>query len=565
MGRRFHFNALIILFVVAGCGVDSDNDRGRDPGEASPDGNEHWGGDGDGGDGAMGPDDEAGWGAAAEGEGEAPPGDGGGGRDIDVGIGQGGAQDFAVFRAILEDGGLPLPETLDEMGFFAEHHTELPPPDCGQAICMHAMLGVMGNFINGANCTMLQLGMNARVPEESLQRRPLNLAVAIDTSGSMRAERKLEFVQEGLLRMLDNLEPEDQITVITYSNEARVVAEDVDEEGRDDLRGIIERLGPTGGTNIHDGLRLAFDQVQRRARPEVQNRVILLSDGQATVGITDDEAILAMARPYATEGIGLTTIGVGQDFNVNLMRTLSELGDGNFYYLESRAAIEEVFVEELAYFVTPVATDLRVEVDAGEAYMLRDVFGTRLWQTSANGGHIEIPSVFISHRQAHDDQGAGRRGGGSALLLEMLPIPGWEDFVDDIELHTVSTLRFSYLPAGTNIREEQVVTVGYEGRPGENLEDGFFSGGPAVEKNFVMLNIYVGLQMASERVEWRENGLALSVLESLEGSVAEWLSENHDEDIEDDLAIIRLFEINLLRAGARIPEDEPTPEPWPED
>src|SRR5690606_25691819 len=72
-----------------------------------------------------------------------------------VGVGQGGAQDFGQFRQILEDGGIPGPETLDDVGFFNEHQIELPPPDCGEDLCIHGLLGVMGNMISGSNCTIV--------------------------------------------------------------------------------------------------------------------------------------------------------------------------------------------------------------------------------------------------------------------------------------------------------------------------------------------------------------------------------------------------------------------------
>jgi Ca-activated chloride channel family protein len=553
--RLLSLGAIALLAgLLGGCGISSDPGVSVSAGDGGGDGDADW-------DGSPPPSGEL---AMDEGEGGQAGGDGGG-RTIDVGVGQGGAQDFGIFRRILEEGGLPLPETLDDVGFFAEHHTDLPPPDCGGALCLHGNLGVMGNLINGANCTMLQIGMNARVNEEDIRRLPLNLAVAIDTSGSMRAEGKIEFVRRGLELMVENLEPEDEITLITYSNEARIVAEQVGADGRAELLEIISSLGADGGTNLHDGLQLAFDQVRRRQSAETQNRVILLSDGQPTVGVTDTEEILEMARGYAEEGIGVTTIGVGSSFNPTLMRTISELGDGNFYFVENEAAVEEVFIEELSYFVTAIATDLRVELRSGGAYDVREVFGTKLWTTHDQGGAIEIPSVFVAHRQSHDDQESGRRGGGSAIMVEMLPRRDWRE-IDGIEPGIVGELTLSYLPAGSNIRESQTAIIEFPEEPGSTPEQGFFDGGATVEKGFIALNIYAGLRMASDRVALGDLSGAYSALLALEGGVAQWEGENHDEDIEDDLALIRQFQLNLLRAGAGEPDDtEPLPEPWQED
>ena len=94
----------------------------------------------------------------AAGESSAAPADPGPGA---TGISQGGAQDFGLFRQILEDGGIPAPDTLDDLGFFAEHKLDYPAPSCGGDVCMHGLLGVMGNMISGSSCTLIQIGMNS--------------------------------------------------------------------------------------------------------------------------------------------------------------------------------------------------------------------------------------------------------------------------------------------------------------------------------------------------------------------------------------------------------------------
>ena len=443
-----------------GDGIGDANGAGGGTAAGRPAGGHGGGGDDDGfSEGAPPAEpgmDQGGAADEADSDGEMADPNVGGGGTRDVSIGQGGAQDFGVFRRIIMDGGLPLPETLDDVGFFNEHVIDTPPADCGGAICLHASLGAMDNLINGAGCTMMQLGLNARVSQEQEERKPLNLGVAVDVSGSMRSDGKINFVRSGLQLMLDNLHPGDEITLVAYSSDAHVIDEAVQEEGWDALSETIGGLTAGGGTNLHAGLELAFQQVQRRSDPTFQNRVILLSDGEPTVGVTDEGAIREMASTYTLEGIGLTTIGVGAESNPAFLRILSETGAGNFYFLENESAIEEVFVEELNYFVTPIATDLRVEVLTGAAYELREVFGTRLWTTEGNTGILEIPSVQVAHRMAHDDQEQGRRGGGGAILMEMMPLRRWQDVIGpDGDAGQVAQLRLSYLAAGEVLREEQ--------------------------------------------------------------------------------------------------------------
>src|SRR5690606_18746358 len=103
----------------------------------------------------------------------------------------------------------------------------------------------------------------------------------------------------------------------------------------------IESLYPRGGTNIHDGLAAGFEAFGDALPNERQHRVILLSDGLATAGITSRYQIIEMARGHIMRGIGLTTVGVGNHFDVELMRGLAEHGAGNYYYLEDGAAAGE--------------------------------------------------------------------------------------------------------------------------------------------------------------------------------------------------------------------------------
>jgi len=474
-----------------------------------------------------------------------------------AGVGQGGAQDFGQFKQILEDGEIPAPDTIDDVGFFNEHKIELPAPECdGDKVCLHGLFGQMGNMINGSNCTTLLVGMNTPIDPAELERPPLNLALAIDTSGSMQGE-SIFYVREGLERMLDSLGPDDQVTLVTFSTTAQIK---VQNSSGDDpaLANAINEIEADGGTNIYDGLRTAFDMVEANAVEGQQNRVILLSDGLATEGITSDAKILDMAASYNELGFGLTTIGVGSDFDVNLMRDLSEGGSGAFYFLEDPSAVQEVFVEEVTSFTVPLAEDVSIVADVGDEYVLRGIYGTKRFEASGEQGTIDIPSLQLAHRESVDDNGGGRRGGGGAILLELLPrkdAASQDNYVGDV------TLR--YRDALTDEMVEQVISV--DAPIGPNDEGSYFET-KSVEKGFVMMNIYMGFQMAAVRFQSGDGAGALNVLLGLRGGVEGWLDENPDADIEDDLKYIDLFIANLEDKGAQEPPPEQNPpEPWPND
>ena len=479
--------------------------------------------------------------------------DGGG-----AGVGQGGSQDFGQFKQILEDGDLPGPETIDDVGFFNEHKIELPSPDCGNDVCMHGELGVMGNMISGSNCTLVQLGMNTPIDPDSLERRPMNLVLSIDTSGSM-AGANISYVREGLLRMLDDLMPGDRVTLIRFSDDAEVVLENVPGDSPD-LPIAIGTLEANGSTNLYAGLRTAYEVLEDHGQPDWQNRVVFLSDGMATAGITNDDKILAMSEGYNGLGFNLTTIGMGEEFDPDLMRSLSETGAGAFYFLQDPQAVQEVFEEEVNTFIVPLAKDVTIDVDIAEGYGLRAIYGTKQFElTGGDAATIEIPILQMAHRESVEDNSEGRRGGGGAMLAELLPAPGKE-----LPAGSVGTITLRYTDPETAAPVEQTVKIVSPIAPGETPEDGLFTT-EGVEKSFVMLNIYMGFEMAAQRVMAGDMSGALELLRGLEQNVEAWLVDNPDFDIEDDLIYIRLFIANLLAKGADEDPDRPAPEPWPQD
>lgn len=483
---------------------------------------------------------------------QSPPDDG-----VGPAVGQGGAQDFGQFRQILEDGNIPGPETLDDVGFFAEHRIDLGAATCDDDVCLQGSLAVMGNMVNGNNCTMVMMGMTTPVDIESMPRPPLNLAIAIDTSGSMLGE-PIEYVRSGLLEMQQVLRPEDSVTLIAFSDGAQVLAQGL--SGDDPaLTEAISSITAEGRTDVYGGLRAALQYVDASVDPLRQNRVLLLSDGESTTGVVNDARVLTLAEAYAARGISLSTIGMGESFDPVLMRGLAETGGGAFYFVEDPAAVEEVFVEEAQAFLLPLARNVVIDAEVAEGYELRGVFGTQRAVVTPGRTRIEIPSLQLAHRVSSSDNEGGRRGGGGAMVLELTPLSGASGA-------DVGTLRIAYDTPWGDTRVEQEVEILSPLEPGETPQDGFFEA-DGTHKAFVTLNLYAGFEMAAVRAAAGDGLGALQVLEPLGEAVAAWLAVNPDADIEDDLRYVDLFIDNLEARGVEAPMDAPPPaqDPWPQD
>src|SRR3569623_1125277 len=321
------------------------------------------------------------------------------------GVSFGGQQDIGEFRGILKNGGIPGPDTLDANGFFNEHYAPPPATACTAPLCMTPGLSVGKDWVNGQHQAALQIAVDTNVDPANYPKQPLNLVIVVDHSGSMAQDGRLDKVKAGLNTLIDALET------------------------------------------------------------DRQNRVIFLSDGLATIGNQDPQAIIAMADSYVERGIGLTTIGVGQDFDVTLMRSLAEHGAGNFYFLEDPNAATEVFQQELAYFVTPIALDITLDAVAGTGYNFGEVVGSTLWTGNQRGGSMHIPAAFLASRIGPDpDPGpGGRRGGGSMLFIHIDPT----GFNPDGK---VADLTLTYRVPGDATLKSQTVTRQYTNAPTETPE-----------------------------------------------------------------------------------------------
>jgi Ca-activated chloride channel homolog len=513
------------------------------------------------------------------GTGGAGGGAGSGGSAGGTNVNLGGAQDCGYFRTLLESNQVPQPGDCDAAGFFAEHHTPLPPASCGNRVCLQPMLGVMGNLLDGSNCTMLHVGLNSPIAADPNQRPPLSLAVVVDVSGSMNEANKISFVREGLGLLIDGLKDGDRFALITYSDGARVDFP-MREIGssRVEARSLATSLVANGATNFYAGLEAGYHEVIQNYDSGRQNRVIMMSDGQPTAGNTSETAIIDMSRGYNSDGIGLTTIGLGTSFNARLMRDLALQADGNFYFLENSAAVNEVFTQELSYFTVPVAFDLTMNFATSAHYSFGRAYGSPLWRDTAAGGSLDVPSVFLAHRESDDDvtPGGGRRGGGSALIIEVMP-KAVSDDGSGANSADVATVDVQFREPGTNRIVTDSVTVNFPYPPWTTPTNGYFDSPDIaiVQKSFVMLNIYVGIDRAV--TEFHRTGRpigdvsrAVGQLDRLIASVEDYNQEleggQGDTDMKFDLELLRKLRAVMIANAVPEPTENDIPDdPWPAD
>ncbi len=191
-----------------------------------------------------------------------------------------------------------------------------------------------------------------------------SLTFVIDTSGSMDRQDRLGLVKDSLETLVDELDDDDTVAIVTYSSEAEIVLEPTSVRDADDIYRAIDRLRPDGSTNLESGLITAYDLANESFDRDGINRVILASDGVANVGLTDPDGLVELIRRDADRGIQLVTLGVGMGhFNDVVMETLADDGDGFYAYVNSTDEADRLFRDELVSTLLTVAIDGKIQVE----------------------------------------------------------------------------------------------------------------------------------------------------------------------------------------------------------
>jgi Ca-activated chloride channel family protein len=224
---------------------------------------------------------------------------------------------------------------------------------------------------------------------DSRLRRPLNIALVIDRSGSMGRNRKLENVKQAALAVLERLRPGDYFSLVVYDGNVRVPlpARAVGDLYRE--RSVISSLYPGGSTNLGGGLQEGYRQVRKYFSPAFVNRVLLFSDGHTNVGIQSPRELSAMALREAGYGISLSTLGVGLGFNEDLMAALSESGRGMYYFIDEPAKIQDILAREFLNIEQVMARDIRFTVTLSPGIEIAQVFANS-FQVDGNTIHIQM-------------------------------------------------------------------------------------------------------------------------------------------------------------------------------
>jgi Mg-chelatase subunit ChlD len=261
---------------------------------------------------------------------------------------------------------------VEEFVNYRKHR--LPLPKVGQAVALDTRWG--NDEISAVQReAVLQIGFTTPEVSERTDLRPLNLALVIDKSGSMADSDKMSRVKESLRTLIDKLRPEDIISIVVFDTDAQVLFPANRIGDGYELRKAIDCIEPDGSTNIHAGLMLGYREVQKNFRKDATNRVILLTDGIANVGVVAPDKIASASSEFNGQGLDLSTIGVGLDLNNDLLRTLAKSGRGLYHFISDNQDIDKVFVNEVQSLISSVAKKVEVSVEPDANLQIEKIYG----------------------------------------------------------------------------------------------------------------------------------------------------------------------------------------------
>ncbi|MEO6652496.1 MAG: von Willebrand factor type A domain-containing protein [Ilumatobacteraceae bacterium] len=358
--------------------------------------------------------------------------------DVDTGS-------YSVARRWLDENTLPPRESVRPEEYVNAFRYDYDEPRSGLELTIDG-----GPSPFDADNLLVRIGVQGEVVDDR-DRGPAVLTFVVDTSGSMDRDDRLGLVKASLSILVDELDDDDTVAIVTYDDNSGVVLEPTRVRDRDDILDAIDRLRPGGSTNLEAGLREGYALAGDAYRSDGINRVVLASDGVANVGVTDPDQLARMIRDDADRGINLVTVGFGMgNFNDVTMEQLADQGDGFYAYVDTEDEAERLFEDELTSTLLTIAKDAKIQVEFDPAvvrsYRLigfenRGVLDSEFRNDAIDAGELGAGHQVTALYEIELERGAGveDRGDIGEVFLR------WEDpddgevieIDDDIDLRDI--------------------------------------------------------------------------------------------------------------------------------
>jgi len=261
---------------------------------------------------------------------------------------------------------------------------------------------------------LVRIGVKGYAIQQATRPRA-NLVFLIDTSGSMGEPNKLPLVKQSLYMLLDQLGENDSVAIVTYAGNAGTALAPTPASQKERIRAVIDRLGSGGSTAGAEGIRQAYALAQQNLDRRGVNRVILATDGDFNVGITNQQELKGYIERERGKGVFLSVLGFGMgNYNDALMQTLAQNGNGTAAYIDTAAEARKTLVDEATSTLFPIAKDVKIQVEFNPA-------------TVAEYRLVGYETRLLNREDFDNDKvDAGDVGSGQTVtaLYEIVPVGG---------------------------------------------------------------------------------------------------------------------------------------------
>jgi len=243
---------------------------------------------------------------------------------------------------------------------------------------------------------VIKVSLDAPLMREKAERPPVNLAIVLDRSGSMSGGGKLEKAKEAAIAALHRLTERDLFALVIFDHEVETLVPPQSAGNTEWIESRIHSIRARGNTALFGGVSQGAAEVRKHLEGQYVSRILLLSDGQANVGPSQPEDLGRLGAALMKEHIAVTTIGVGADYNEDLMTKLAQHSDGNTYFVESSRDLPRIFAQELGDVLNVFARDVRLEIEFTE--------GVRPLRIIGRDGRLDDRRVEIRLNQLYGGQ-----------------------------------------------------------------------------------------------------------------------------------------------------------------
>jgi len=352
-----------------------------------------------------------------------------------IGLAVGGAKDTNNFKENIENGYLPKLDSITYEGQFYQHYfdTGLNGKECKELFCPSYSSAKRVNIFTKDGEYFLSVGLNSGIKTKDFKRKKLNLVVVLDISGSMgstfdsyyydkksgervensekESKKKITIANESIVAMLSHLKGDDRVGIVLFDDRAYLAKplREVKYTDKEAIKKHILEIKEQGGTNWSAGYKKAlelFDSAD--LSKDYENRIVFLTDAMPNRGELRKDRLFGMAKRASEKGIHTTFIGIGVDFNNDLVEYVTKTKGANYFSVHSSSEFKKRLDKEFDYMVTPLVYDLVLKLDS-KNYKIDAVYGSPEAKL-ATGEIMRVNTLFPSSREN------GKTKGGIILL-----------------------------------------------------------------------------------------------------------------------------------------------------